>query len=149
MFRNLSFVKWFDHRWQGVHSSWSSYLQDRLKQRYNRDRKNIRYYKHRYENILSFIYQYIFESQKHLPSSSSSVILGMLCFCRGGLFENKEELVRKVEIFFPISLNSLSWSWWAPIDNDGGGTEDFGWLVGMFMLEILAPFKGRSWRKID
>ena len=64
---------------------------------------------------------------KCLPSSSSSNIcdaLSKICFCRSDLVENKEELVRKVERFSPISLNSLSCSRWAPIAMDTGNVED-------------------------
>jgi hypothetical protein len=58
-------------------------------------------------------------------SSRSSITSGIFCFFDGFVFlENNDELFLKDEMFSPISLNSLSCSWWAPMTNDEGKPEE-------------------------
>ena len=60
-----------------------------------------------------------------IPSSRSSITSGIFCFFAGfGFLENNDELFLKDEMFSPISLNSLSCSWWAPMTNDEGNPEE-------------------------
>ena len=60
-----------------------------------------------------------------IPSSRSSITSGIFCFFAGFVFlENNDELFLKDEMFSPISLNSLSCSWWAPMTNDEGNPEE-------------------------
>ena len=91
--------------------------------------------------IKQYDLQEIFKILQDVPSSSSSYISLALGLLIRDWLENKEEFVRKEEMFSPISLNSLSCSWWAPIiaNDDWNPEEEDVWLVVM-----LAPFNG-SW----
>ena len=95
--------------------------------------------------IVGFIFSIILKQTQltqFIPSSRSSITSGIFCFFAGfGFLENNDELFLKDEMFSPISLNSLSCSWWAPMTNDEGNPEEVVWgSVDTFIT--LAPFEG-------